>query len=122
MIGNFIRPLFVRMMLDAEGDGLLRSLNLSEESKVILAFKLAGLKGMVEAEREAMMKLYEGDQVLFHWPLRPAEVEVLDQTLIASEPWLGFFGESAPLTGRNPKSVATGGEETLKKYLRENPC
>ena len=122
MIGHFIRPLFVRIMEEEEGGGLLRSLNLSEESKVILAFKLTGLKGMVEAEREAVMKLHEGDNVLFHWPARPAEVEVLDQTLIAPEPCLDFYERSAPLTGRNPKSPTTPGEESLKKYLKENPC
>ncbi|MBI4412320.1 MAG: hypothetical protein HY541_07550 [Deltaproteobacteria bacterium] len=122
MVGSFIRPLFVRIMEEKEGSGLLRSLNLSEEAKVVLAFKLGGLKGMVEAEREAVMKLNEADNVLFHWPVRPAEVEVLDQTLIVREPCLDFWTKYAPLAGRNPASPATDGEEALKKYLRENPC
>ncbi|MBI2341065.1 MAG: FAD-binding protein [Deltaproteobacteria bacterium] len=131
MIGHFVRPLFVRILEEEEGGGLLRSLNLAEASKVVLAFKLAGLKGMVEAEREGVVKLHEGESVLFHWPGRPAEVEVLDQTLITKEAYLDFCERSAPLTGRKPSAgggpvpgtgPAGGAEESLKKFFKENPC
>lgn len=119
MFGFFIRPLFVRLLDEEEAGGLLRSLNLKEADKVIVAFKLTGLKGMVEAEKETLLKLYEGEKVFFYWPTKSAEVEILDETLITPEGWVSFMEKASPFAGKDPKVAATEGERKFREFISE---
>lgn len=117
MLGLFIRPMFARIMDDEEGLLLLRSLNLPEADKVILAFKLSGLKGMVEAESRTIVDIHENDDAGFYWPSKPSEVEMLDETLITPEGLLSLVEKTGAMAGRNPKTGETKAEIRLREYI-----
>ncbi|MDO8518893.1 MAG: hypothetical protein Q7T11_01865 [Deltaproteobacteria bacterium] len=97
MLGCQILPLFGRFLEDDEAAGLLRSLNLQESDKTIFAFKLSGPKSMVEAEKEAVTRIFEEQRGLSYWPSKEAEKEILDETLINAEGFSAFIARAGAL-------------------------
>lgn len=82
LFGNFICPLFAKIMTDQSAHGLLRSMNINRKSDHVVVFKLSGLKRIVLAEKEAMLKMNKGDNVFFYWPVSYMETNLLTNTLL----------------------------------------
>lgn len=122
IVGLFIRPEFIRIMEEEESEGLLRSLNLPDIDKVVFTFKLAGYKGIVEAEREAIIRSHDGEHVLFYWPSKMTEVEVLDQTIVTPEAFESMMDEFSPLIGSSLKPQKPKAEKDFEKFFEKNPC
>lgn len=97
MLGFQIHPLFGRILEEEEALGLLRSLNFPEDDRTIFAFKLAGMKSMVEAEKETLTRLFEEKRALSYWPSKGAENEILDETLINPEGFFAFMNRISSL-------------------------
>lgn len=119
MISLFIRPLFVKILGGDEAEGVARSLNIDCESPVMVAFKLAGIRGMVEAEQQSLMEKAEEDSAGLYWPKQVAESDVLDRTLITAESCRALMESASPLLGRNPKKGPSEGETAFRQFLEE---
>lgn len=118
MFGLMIRPLFIKIMGEEEGAGLVRSLNLKEEEeKTMMVFKLAGLKGMVEAEKDCISQIQEKDKVKFCWLSREAEIEVLEETVITPESYQAFASKFAMLVGMDLRNKQTKCEDNFREFL-----
>lgn len=116
-----INPLFARILHDEDLDSLTHKLNLPSEGDSALFFKLSGLKSMVEAEKDALMKLNEGKKILFYWPTKISEKAELDSSLINEEGLHLLLNLVSPLVGRAPRSKPTKGELNLMRYLEKYP-
>ncbi len=119
LYGVFIRPLYVRFLNTRDGNGILRSLNLKEEGTPVLAIKLAGLKCMVQAEVETIEQTFDGHVI--HWPQRPAQSDIMDQTLITVESYEETLKHLEPMFGLN-LLAARKFENKLENFFGDNPC
>lgn len=119
MFGVMIRPLFIKIM-EEEGAGLVRSLNLEEEGETMMVFKLAGLKGMVEAEKDCISRIGEKEKVKFCWLSREAEVEVLEETIVTPESYQAFASRFSALVGMDFRNKQTKCEDNFRKFLCSN--
>ena len=121
IVSLFIRPLFLKILRDEEAEGVARSLNVSFEAPVMVAFKLAGIKGMVEAEEQTLTEKADESAATLYWAKQPAESDVLDRTLITAETYHTLMETTSPLLGRSPKKGPTPGEAAFQKFLEESP-
>ncbi len=119
LLGTFIRPVFAKKLSQEESTGLLRSLNLTESDCYVLAFKLAGIKSMVRAEKDAIEKIF--GEAIFYWPSRGAEVEILNETILTTESYDELVANLSPMSGVIPP-LALKAEERFATHFERNPC
>lgn len=119
LVSLFIRPLFLKILWDEEAEGVARSLNFDQEAPVMVAFKLAGISGMVEAEQQTLNEKAEEDLAGLYWAKQSAESDVLDRTLMTAESYRSLMEVASPLLGRSPKKAPSPGEMAFQKFIEE---
>lgn len=121
ILGLMIRPLFAKILSEEEGNGLLQSLNLAQSDKTVLVFKLGGLKRMVEAEKETIWNIHDGKKVFFYWPSRPAERDILDETLVTPDGYRALAARCPELLGLGTTHrLSLKNDAALRKKLGGN--
>lgn len=121
MIGAFIRPLFALVLEEDEAVKVFEALGYPKDQKIALLFKLTGLKRMVEAEQESIMKPISGSEVFIHWISRPKELALIDQKIISAESYQNI-NKIFPFFGGDLSPTSHKNENDFEKYFKEKTC